>query len=60
MKPEDALFKMMRNNDGEGSEKIDLRAIILGIVLCLVCLALPMGLLWFHQAMKVTSGVGSF
>ncbi len=46
--------------EDENNEKIDLRAIILGIVLCLVCLALPIGLLWFHQIMKVTSGVGSF
>ncbi len=60
MKPEDTLFKMVRNNNDENSEKLDLRAIILGIVLCLVCLALPVGLLWFHQIMKVTSGVGSF
>ncbi len=60
MKPEDALSKMMTNNDDENYEKIDRRAIIIGIVLCLVCLALPMALLWFHQVMKVTSGVGNF
>ncbi len=60
MKPEEAIHKMMRHNNDEKVEKLDLRAIILGIVLCLVCLALPLGLLWFHKIMKVTSGVGSF
>ncbi len=51
---------LWRAMNDENNEKIDLRAIILGIVLCLVCLALPIGFLWFHQIMKVTSGVGSF
>jgi len=60
MKPEEALFKMMRNNNDENNEKIDLRAIILGIVMCLVCLALPLGLLWLYHAMDVTHGIGKF
>ncbi len=57
MKPEDALSKTMKRNE---DEKVDLKAIIIGIVICLLCLAIPMGLLWFHQIMNVTSGLGSF
>ncbi len=57
MKPEDALSETMEQNE---DEKVDLKAIIIGIVICLLCLAIPMCLLWFHQIMKVTSGVGSF
>jgi len=57
MKPEDALSKTMEHNE---DEKVDLRAIIIGIVICLLCLVIPMGFLWLHKAMKVTSGVGNF
>ncbi len=57
MKPEDALSETMEHNE---DEKVDLKAIIIGIVICLLCLAIPMCLLWFHQIMKVTSGVGKF
>ncbi len=37
MTPEEALHKMMRHNNDEKPEKLDLRAIILGIVMCLLC-----------------------
>ncbi|MCP4553416.1 MAG: hypothetical protein GY834_15555 [Bacteroidetes bacterium] len=60
MTPEEALHKMMRHNNDEKPEKLDLRAIILGAVICLLCFALPLALLWIHKVMKVTSGVGKF
>ena len=60
MKPEEALHKMMRHNNDEKPEKLDLRAIILGAAICLLCIALPLGLVWFLKVMKVTSGMGKF
>ncbi|MBU8849896.1 MAG: hypothetical protein KOO64_10150 [Desulfobacterales bacterium] len=60
MKPEEALHKMMRHNNDEKPEKLDLRAIILGSVIGLLCIALPLGLVWLLKVMKVTSGMGKF
>ncbi len=60
MKPEEALHKMMRHNNEEKKEKLDTRAIILGIGIAILCIALPMSLLWFLKIMKVASGIGSF
>ncbi len=60
MKPENAAIKMMQHNTDEKSQKLKIKQIILGIVICLLCIVLPMCLLWLHQTMKVTSGVGKF
>ncbi len=60
MTPEEALHKMMRHNNDEKPEKLDLRAIVLGTVIGLLCIALPLSLVWLYKFMNVTHGVGKF
>ncbi len=60
MKPEDAIKEMMSHKNDEKPEKLNLKAIILGIVIGLLCIALPLGLVLLLNIMKVPNGMGKF